>query len=78
MKRVLLIVAIAALTSCNYNNWQYKKGDVVEQKLVKGLLVVQDTVTINGEKSYRLISGTGSRRTIEEYKLYRVSLDEIH
>lgn len=78
MKLSLLIVVIAALTSCNYNNWQYKKGDVVEQKLVKGLLVVQDTVTINGENGYLLISGTGKRRKIEEYKLYRVSLDEIH
>lgn len=79
MKRVLFIVAISALTACDCAcNWKFEKGDVVEQKLVKGLLVVQDTVTINSEKSYHLISGTGSRRTIEEYKLYRVSLDEIH
>jgi hypothetical protein len=77
--KYFLFIAIAALTACDCAcNWKFEKGDVVEQKLVKGLLVVQDTVTINGEKSYRLISGTGSRRTIEEYKLYRVSLDQIH
>lgn len=78
MKLGLLIVVIAALTSCNFNNWKFKKGDIVEQKLVKGLLIVQDTVTINGENGYHLISGTGKRRKIEEYKLYQVGLDEIH
>ena len=80
MRSALFLIASVVLTSCNdcMCNWKFEKGDVVEQKLVKGLLVVQDTVTINGEKSYRLISGKGSRRTIEEYKLYQVGLDEIH
>ena len=78
MRSALFLIAISMFTSCNFNNWKFKKGDIVEQKLVRGLLVVQDTITINGENGYRLISGTGKRRIIEEYKLYQVGLDEIH
>lgn len=79
MKTFVFLIAIVTLTSCGecMCNWEFKKGDLVEQKLVKGLLVVEDTVTINGEKGYHLVSGTGSKRTIEEYKLYRVNLDQI-
>ena len=45
----LLLVGLVGLLSCNCNQkeWRFKKGDLVEQKLVKGLLVVQDTITNN-------------------------------
>ena len=76
----LLLVGLVGLLSCNCNQkeWRFKKGDLVEQKLVKGLLVVQDTITKNNEQCYKLISGTGTHRVIEEYKLYKVELNEIH
>lgn len=69
MKVIGLFIIILLLYSCNDYEWKYKKGDVVEQKLVKGLLLVQDTARINNEPAYKLISGTGSHRLIEEYKL---------
>jgi hypothetical protein len=78
MRKLVLIVLVGLLLSCNDTEWKYKKGDVVEQKLVKGLLVVKDTITKNNEQCYKLVSGTGSHRVIEEYKLYKVELYEIH
>jgi len=80
MKKLLLILILVASAGCNYNckNWKFKKGDLVEQKLVKGLLVVQDTITNNEEPCYKLVNGRGSHRIIEEYKLYKVELSEIH
>lgn len=78
MKSILFLSIIILSGSCTCRDWKFKKGDIVEQKLVKGLLVVQDTLTLNGENSYRLISGTGKRRIIEEYKLYQVELNQIH
>lgn len=71
MKVIGLFITILSLYSCSdsCHQWKYKKGDVVEQKLVKGLLLVQDTTRINNEPAYKLISGTGSHRLIEEYKL---------
>jgi hypothetical protein len=80
MKKIILIVLVGVLLSCNCDqkDWRFKKGDLVEQKLVKGLLVVQDTITKNNEQCYKLISGTGTHRVIEEYKLYKVELSEIH
>ncbi|MFN5024105.1 MAG: hypothetical protein ACK5EG_08665 [Chitinophagaceae bacterium] len=80
MRKLLLVGLVGLLLSCNCNQkeWRFKKGDLVEQKLVKGLLVVQDTITKNNEQCYKLISGTGTHRVIEEYKLYKVELNEIH
>ena len=80
MKKIILIVLVGVLLSCNCDQkeWRFKKGDLVEQKLVKGLLVVQDTITKNNELCYKLVSGTGKHRIIEEYKLYKVELSEIH
>jgi hypothetical protein len=80
MKKIILIVLVGVLLSCNCDqkDWRFKKGDLVEQKLVKGLLVVQDTITKNNEQCYKLISGTGTHRVIEEYKLYKVELSELH
>ncbi len=80
MKKIILIVLVGVLLSCNCDqkDWRFKKGDLVEQKLVKGLLVVQDTITKNNEQCYKLVSGTGKHRIIEEYKLYKVELSEIH
>ena len=80
MRKLLLVGLVGLLLSCNCNQkeWRFKKGDLVEQKLVKGLLVVQDTITKNNEQCYKLISGTGTHRVIEEYKLYKVELSEIH
>ena len=80
MRKLLLVGLFGLLLSCNCDQkeWRFKKGDLVEQKLVKGLLVVQDTITKNNEQCYKLISGTGTHRVIEEYKLYKVELNEIH
>ena len=80
MGKLLLVGLVGLLLSCNCNQkeWRFKKGDLVEQKLVKGLLVVQDTITKNNEQCYKLISGTGTHRVIEEYKLYKVEISEIH
>jgi hypothetical protein len=79
MKKLFLIALIGLLScNCKQKPWQFRKGDIVEQKLVKGLLVVQDTMTKNNEQCYKLISGTGKQRIIEEYKLYKVELNEIH
>ena len=80
MRKLLLVGLFGLLLSCNCDQkeWRFKKGDLVEQKLVKGLLVVQDTITKNNEQCYKLISGTGKHRVIEEYKLYKVELSEIH
>ena len=80
MRKLLLVGLVGLLLSCNCNQkeWRFKKGDLVEQKLVKGLLVVQDTITKNNEQCYKLISGTGTHRVIEEYKLYKVELSELH
>ena len=80
MGKLVLIMSVGILVSCNCDQkeWMYKRGDLVEQKLVKGLLVVQDTITKNNEQCYKLVSGTGSHRVIEEYKLYKVELNDIH
>lgn len=71
MKLILISILILVITSCNCNchTFKYKKGDIVEQKIVRGLLVVKDTLTLYGEPSYKLIDGKGSNRVIEEYKL---------